>query len=140
MNHHFELYRFVNAQLTSYDRALSEIRSGKKRSHWMWFIFPQMKGLGTSQAAELYGIENLEEAAAYLQHPVLGNRLLEISKALLELPVNNATAILGTPDDLKLCSSMTLFALIPGADPVFQLILNKFYKGMPDAKTLLLLH
>ena len=130
-----DLNRFLTAQAGAYTQALAEIRQGRKRSHWMWFIFPQLRGLGHSPNAEYYGITGLAEATAYLQHPTLGPRLVEISRALLALPGNNATAIMGSPDDLKLRSSMTLFSLLPGADPVFAQVLDKFYKGQKDPKT-----
>jgi len=133
------LQRFLDAQRTDYATALAEITAGRKRSHWMWYIFPQMRGLGFSDMAHRYGIRDAAEAAAYLAHPVLGTRLLEISQALLALPGSNATAIIGSPDDMKLRSSMTLFGAVPGADAVFQAVLDKFFEGQPDAKTLQLL-
>ncbi|MCC2546673.1 DUF1810 domain-containing protein [Hymenobacter sp. BT175] len=132
------LQRFLDAQTTDYHTALTEIRSGRKRSHWMWYIFPQIQGLGYSETARFYGIRNRQEAEAYLQHPVLGSRLLEISSALLELESSNATQVLGSPDDLKLKSSMTLFAAV-SQNPVFQRVLDKFYNGELDQKTLQLL-
>ena len=133
------LIRFLDAQSNSYEQALSEIKSGRKRSHWMWFIFPQLQGLGYSETARFYAIKDLQEARLYLQHPVLGPRLIEISKALLALEGKTANQILGNPDDLKLRSSMTLFASVPGADPVFQAVLDKYYRGGADEKTLQLL-
>ncbi|GGG08877.1 DUF1810 domain-containing protein [Pontibacter amylolyticus] len=133
------LIRFLDAQSNSYEQALSEIKSGRKRSHWMWFIFPQLQGLGYSETARFYAIKDLEEARLYLQHPVLGPRLIGISKALLALEGKTANQILGNPDDLKLRSSMTLFASVPGADPVFQAVLDKYYRGEADEKTLQLL-
>lgn len=133
------LIRFLDAQSKSYEQALSEIKSGRKRSHWMWFIFPQLQGLGYSETARFYAIKDLQEARLYLQHPVLGPRLIEISKALLALEGKTANQILGNPDDLKLRSSMTLFASVPGADPVFQAVLDKYYRGEADEKTLQLL-
>lgn len=132
----FDLKRFTDAQRSSYEAALSEVRSGRKRSHWMWFIFPQVQGLGFSETARYYGIGSKEEARAYTADPVLGPRLLTISRELLHLPENNPTRIFGTPDDLKLRSSMTLFASVPGADPVFQQVLDKFFQGAKDARTL----
>ena len=134
-----DLSRFVAAQATDYAPALAEMRAGRKRSHWMWYIFPQVQGLGYSSMAQHYAIADAAEAAAYLKHPTLGPRLVDISKVLLTLPGSNATAVMGTPDDLKLRSSMTLFAQVPGADPVFQQVLDKFFSGAPDAKTLQLL-
>lgn len=133
------LFRFLDAQSNSYEQALSEIKSGRKRSHWMWFIFPQLQGLGYSETARFYAIKDLQEARLYLQHPVLGPRLIEISKALLALEGKTANQVLGNPDDLKLRSSMTLFASVPGADPVFQAVLDKYYRGEADEKTLQLL-
>jgi uncharacterized protein (DUF1810 family) len=133
------LQRFLDAQRADYPTALAELTAGRKRSHWMWYIFPQLRGLGFSDMAHRYGVANAAEAAAYLAHPVLGAQLLEISRALLALPGSNATAIMGSPDDLKLRSSMTLFAQVPGADAVFQEVLDKFFGGAPDAKTLQLL-
>ena len=133
------LDRFISAQATSYEQALSEIRAGRKRSHWMWFIFPQLKGLGSSSNASYYGIEGLAEATAYLQNPTLGNRLIEISRALLALPGNNATTVMGSPDDMKLRSSMTLFSQVEGADVVYEQVLDKYFHGQKDARTLAML-
>jgi uncharacterized protein (DUF1810 family) len=133
------LQRFLDAQRADYPAALAEVTAGRKRSHWMWYIFPQLRGLGYSEMAHRYGIEGAAEAAAYLAHPVLGARLLEITRALLALSGSNATAVMGSPDDLKLRSSMTLFTQVPGADAVFQAVLDKFFGGAPDAKTLQLL-
>jgi uncharacterized protein (DUF1810 family) len=130
------LQRFLDAQATDYAQALAEIKAGRKRSHWMWYIFPQIQGLGFSSISQRYAIQDLAEAAAYLQHLVLGARLVEISRALLGLASSNATSVMGSPDDLKLRSSMTLFAAVPGADPVFQAVLDKFFAGAPDAQTL----
>jgi uncharacterized protein (DUF1810 family) len=139
MTSHDTLKRFLDAQARDYATALSEIRGGHKRSHWMWYIFPQVGGLGYSEMARRYAIGNLPEAASYLSHPVLGPRLIEISKALLALPANNATAVMGSPDDLKLRSSMTLFSLVPGADPVFAAVLQKYFQGEKDKATLQLI-
>jgi uncharacterized protein (DUF1810 family) len=133
------LQRFLDAQRTDYATALAEITAGRKRSHWMWYIFPQMRGLGFSDMAHRYGIHDAAEAAAYLAHPVLGSRLLEISRALLALPGSDANRIFGSPDDMKLRSCMTLFAQVPGADAVFQAVLDKFFGGAKDAKTVQLL-
>ncbi|RZK29124.1 MAG: DUF1810 domain-containing protein [Hymenobacter sp.] len=134
-----DLTRFLDAQATAYPQALAEIQAGRKRSHWMWFIFPQIQGLGFSQISKHYAIKDLPEAAAYAAHPVLGGRLVEISTALLGLAGNDANRIFGDPDDLKLKSSMTLFAAVPGANPVFEAVLAKFFRGSRDAKTLQLL-
>lgn len=130
------LERFLSAQEGIYQQALSEIRHGKKQSHWMWFIFPQLKGLGHSSTADYYGIIDLDEARQYLEHPVLGKRLVEISKALLELVGTDANAVFGYPDDLKLQSCMTLFSRLNGADPAFKNVLEKYYNRQPDQKTL----
>jgi uncharacterized protein (DUF1810 family) len=134
-----DLKRFLSAQEHDYATALSEIKAGRKRSHWMWYIFPQISGLGFSSTSAYYGIKSLEEAAAYLQHPVLGKRLLEISEVLLTLEGRNATAIFGQPDDVKLKSSMTLFSRVPGSPAIFQQVLDKFFYGLGDEKTIELL-
>jgi uncharacterized protein (DUF1810 family) len=130
------LNRFVDAQKTDYQQALSEIKNGRKRSHWMWYIFPQIQGLGFSETSRYYGIKDSAEATAFLAHPVLGSRLVDICEELLKLASSNATSIFGSPDDVKLKSSMTLFAALPGANPVFQQVLDKFFNGAKDAKTL----
>ena len=134
-----DLTRFLDAQAGDYSTALAEIKAGRKRSHWMWYIFPQLRGLGFSEMAHHYGVVGAAEAQAYLAHPVLGARLREISQALLALPGSDANRIMGSPDDMKLKSSMTLFAAVPGADPVFNLVLAKFFGGAKDSKTLQLL-
>ena len=131
-----DLQRFIDAQDRDYSIALTEIRQGKKESHWMWYIFPQVRGLGLSDMAQRYAIHDLEEAKAFLEHPVLGQRLLEISNALLESTTNDAYEVFGTPDNLKLKSSMTLFASVVNADNVFQQVLDKFYHGERDKVTL----
>ena len=133
------LERFVRAQEHSYDAALREIRGGRKRSHWIWYIFPQLDGLGYSPTAQYYGIRDLEQAKDYMAHPVLGPRLVEISEALLALPSSDPGAVMGYPDDLKLCSSMTLFELAAPDQPVFGKVLDKFYGGRRDPLTLRLL-
>lgn len=128
MSHFSEKY--LNAQSNYFDTALSEIKNGKKISHWMWFIFPQIKGLGSSDTTVYYAIKDRDEAKDYLQHPILGNRLLEITKALLELNETNAKIIMGSPDDLKLQSSMSLFALVSeNQDTVFHKCLEKYFGG-----------
>ncbi|PJJ60552.1 DUF1810 domain-containing protein [Hymenobacter chitinivorans] len=134
-----DLQRFLSAQATDYATALTEIRNGRKRSHWMWYIFPQLQGLGFSETARFYAIKDQQEAEAYLHHPVLGPRLVEISRTLLGLDSSDATHVFGSPDDVKLKSCMTLFATLKGADPVFKQVLDKFFQGAADAKTLLLL-
>jgi len=135
-----ELLRFLEAQNQMYLKALSEIQKGSKESHWMWFIFPQLKGLGKSTVANYYGISGLKEATEYLQHPVLGKHLVDISYALLDIQGKSAYNIFGTPDDIKLRSSMTLFSKAERADDVFQKVLEKYFDGEPDIKTLKLLH
>ena len=133
------LDRFVKAQQYDYDTALREIRSGRKRSHWMWYIFPQLQGLGFSSTAQYYGIRDLEEAKAYMAHPVLGPRLTEISEALLGLDTCDPSAVMGYPDDLKLRSCMTLFEQAAPEQPVFGRVLEKYYVGRRDSCTLELL-
>lgn len=118
-----------------YARALEEIQQGRKQSHWMWFIFPQIAGLGYSETSKIYAIRNLAEAKAYLHHEILGKRLIEISEALLSLQNLSAQSIFGSPDDMKLKSSMTLFSLLEGSNPVFKLVLDKYYGGRLDNKT-----
>ncbi len=130
-----DLSRFLKAQEQDYGQALREIRSGRKRSHWMWYIFPQIQGLGFSPTAQYYAIRDLQEARDYLAHPVLGTRLKEISSALLDLNGLSASEIFGYPDDLKLRSSMTLFRMADLNEPVFLEVLEKYYDGKPDART-----
>ena len=130
-----DLSRFVKAQQYDYEQALQEIRSGRKRSHWMWYIFPQIQGLGFSSTAQYYAIRDLQEAKDYLAHPVLGPRLREISSALLSLEGLSAHQIFGFPDDLKLRSCMTLFRLADLEDSLFEQVLEKYYDGIPDSKT-----
>lgn len=133
------LKRFLNAQKDDYDQALREIRGGRKQSHWIWYIFPQLTDLGYSSTAKYYGIKDLDEAKAYLANPTLHARLIEISEALLELPKNDPNLVMGYPDDLKLRSSMTLFAAADPDCPVFQQVLDKYFNGQPDQRTLDLL-
>ena len=130
-----DLSRFLKAQEHDYEQALSEIRSGRKRSHWMWYIFPQIQGLGFSSTAQYYAIRDLQEAKDYLAHPVLGARLKEISSALLDLEGLSASEIFGSPDDLKLRSSMTLFRMADLDEPIFLEVLEKYYDGEPDFRT-----
>ena len=122
-----------------YATALSEIKNGKKQNHWMWYIFPKVLGLGYTSTSILYAIKDLDEATAYLNHEVLGKRLIEISNALLVLETNDAYKVFGRPDDIKLRSSMTLFAEVKNADNVFQSVLDKFFSGKKDDRTLQLL-
>jgi uncharacterized protein (DUF1810 family) len=132
------LERFVEAQRDSYADALAEIKAGRKRSHWMWFVFPQIAGLGSSPTARRYAVSGPDEAKAYLAHPVLGPRLTEISRALLAVEGRSAEQIFGYPDDLKLRSSMTLFARAADDPAVFEAVLERYYDG-PDQRTLDLL-
>ncbi|HEX6976426.1 MAG TPA: DUF1810 domain-containing protein [Vicinamibacterales bacterium] len=134
-----DLARFVTAQRGSYEHALTEIQSGRKRSHWMWYVFPQFEGLGFSAMSKQYAIKSLAEAEAYLQHPVLGPRLLEIARTALAVKGRNALEVFGSPDDLKLRSSATLFAAISPAGSVFHQVLDRYFDGEPDERTLALL-
>jgi len=129
------LERFVSAQRGSYETALKELRNGQKVSHWMWFVFPQVAGLGSSAMADRYAIRSRREALAYLAHPVLGPRLVECSNALLQLKGRTAEEVMGYPDDLKLRSSMTLFAAVSPADSPFQKVLETYFSGVPDNRT-----
>ena len=133
------LKRFLDAQEHDYKQALQEIRRGRKQSHWIWYIFPQLEALGRSGTAKYYGIRDLEEAKAYLAEPTLRSRLIEISEALLELPESDPRRVMGYPDDLKLRSSMTLFAAADPDCPVFRQVLDKYFNGKPDPLTLELL-
>ena len=130
------LKRFIDAQDAGYQIALSEVKNGRKQSHWMWYIFPQIKGLGFSETSKFYAIKNINEAEEFLNHPVLGSRLVHICNELLKLKSNDANKIFGSPDDLKLKSSMTLFSSLHNTNPVFQLVLEKFFNGTKDNKTL----
>ena len=130
------LDRFTAAQEKTYEIAFSEIKKGKKRTHWMWYIFPQLRGLGQSHMAYVYGINGLEEAKAYLAHPVLFARILEISEALLEHKDKSACDIFGDIDEMKLKSSMTLFALVSKDGSVFHQVLDAFFEGELDRATL----
>ena len=134
----YDLNRFLSAQRRDY-AALREIRSGRKRSHWIWYIFPQVAGLGMSSTSQFYAISGLDEARAYLSEATLRAHLLEISGALLALEESDPTAVFGFPDDLKLRSSMTLFAAAAPDEPVFAAVLDKFFGGQPDARTLQIL-
>jgi len=135
----YDLNRFLAAQERDYAQALAEIRAGRKRSHWIWYIFPQLRGLGYSYNAEFYGIADAEEARQYLAHPVLGARFREITGALLELPESDPVRVMGRPDDLKLCSCMTLFERVAEPGSVFGKVLDKYYGGKRDAATLRML-
>lgn len=134
------LNRFLKAQEDMYETALEEIKNGEKESHWMWFIFPQLRGLGQSDMAYIYGINGLEEAKSYLAHPILSARLIEISTALLKHKDKDIEDIMGYIDDMKLKSSMTLFAQVSEKDSVFHQVLNCFFSGEMDELTLNLLN
>lgn len=133
------LERFIEPQEQDYEQALKEIRNGRKVSHWIWYIFPQLRGLGKSYMSDYYGIRDLDEAKAFLQDPYRGKHLQKISEALLNLDNDNATQIMGRPDDMKLKSSMTLFACADPENAVFEKVLEKFYNGHKDGRTLKML-
>jgi uncharacterized protein (DUF1810 family) len=135
----FDLNRFLEAQEDDYDLALSELRAGQKRSHWMWYIFPQLDGLAFSDTSRFYSIKSIEEAHAYLDHPVLGPRLLACAEAAVAVEGRSAMQIFGSPDDLKLRSCATLFAAVTPAGSVFERIIDKYYQGVRDGRTLDLL-
>jgi uncharacterized protein (DUF1810 family) len=132
----FNLNRFIEAQDPVYARVCSELRAGRKTSHWMWFVFPQIEGLGFSPMATKFAIASLDEARAYLDHPVLGPRLLECTQLVCEVTGKRIHEILGSPDDLKFRSCMTLFSRARADDGVFEEALNRFFDGEPDALTL----
>jgi uncharacterized protein (DUF1810 family) len=132
----FDLTRFVTAQEMVYARVLFELRNGRKRTHWMWFIFPQIAGLGNSPNTKRYAIKSLEEAQEYLNYPLLGNRLNECADAVLAVEGRSISEIFGYPDDMKLKSSMTLFESVAGSDSVFTSVLDKYFNGERDLKTL----
>ncbi len=135
----YDLRRFVQAQAADYERALSEIRSGRKRTHWMWYIFPQFDGLAFSATSTYYAIKSLAEAEAYLHHPILGPRLLACAEAAVGVEGRTALEIFGSPDDMKLRSCATLFARVSPPGSVFERLLAKYYRGERDGKTLHLL-
>src|SRR5262249_45290911 len=135
----YNLSRFLEAQQDDYKQALSEIRSGQKQTHWMWYIFPQIDGLAGSSTSKYYSIKSIDEAKAYLEHPVLGPRLLECVEAVVGVEGRSATEIFGSPDDLKLRSCATLFACVSPPGSVFDRLLGKYYGGGRDNKTLHLL-
>lgn len=136
---HNNLKRFIDAQEKTYKSALAEIKNGKKQTHWMWFIFPQIQGLGYSSTSKFYAIHDLQEAADYLKHDVLGRRLIEICHALMSLSTSDPRPIFGSPDDLKLCSSMTLFSEVESGEDIFNAVLKKFFNGAKDKATLKLI-
>jgi uncharacterized protein (DUF1810 family) len=131
----YNLQRFVQAQEPVIDQVRAELRAGRKQSHWMWFVFPQLRGLGSSSMAEKYGIASREEAEAYLAHPVLGPRLRECTELVNAVQDTSAEQVLGYPDNLKLRSSMTLFATVTSDDGVFRIALDKYFNGEPDPFT-----
>jgi len=135
----YNLDRFLEAQSGVYDRVLEELRRGQKSSHWMWFIFPQIRGLGHTETSIFFAISSLPEAKAYLEHPVLGPRLRECCELLLQLEGKSASQIFGSPDDLKLRSSMTLFAQADAQSALFQSVLTRYFEGVADPRTLELL-
>lgn len=135
----YDLNRFLRAQEDDYETALSEIRSGKKRSHWMWYVFPQIDGLAFSSTSKHYAIKSVGEAKAYLDHPILGPRLLECAEATISVEGRAVTAIFGSPDDMKLRSCATLFACVSSPGSVFDRLLGKYYQGSRDVQTLRLL-
>lgn len=135
----YDLTRFLQAQERTYEVAIGEIRGGRKRSHWMWFIFPQYEGLGSSSTSRRYAIRSIAEADAYLRHPILGPRLLECAEAALGIDNKSAREVFGSPDDLKLKSCATLFDQVSPPESVFKRLLEKYYRGEPDERTLRLL-
>ena len=134
-----DLYRFIEAQKGSYEIALTEIRRGKKTSHWMWYIFPQIHGLGSSETTRFFAIKDKAEATLYLKHPLLGARLIEICKELLSLNTSDPVKIFGSVDGMKLKSSMTLFSLLEPPNAIFQKVLSKFFDGEKDKSTIKIL-
>jgi uncharacterized protein (DUF1810 family) len=136
MNDKYDLARFGKAQAPVYGTVVDELRAARKRSHWMWFIFPQIAGLGRSSMAQHYAISSMDEARAYLADPVLGARLRECAALVLAVQGASVDEIFGHPDNMKFHSSMTLFAAVPGADPVFRENLDKYFGGARDALTL----
>ncbi len=139
MSNENDLQRFVEAQEPRIADAMAELRAGRKRTHWMWFVFPQLRGLGHSQMAWHFGIASRDEAVAYLAHPLLGPRLRDCVELVLAVRGRTAHEIFGSPDDLKLCSCLTLFGEVAGGDSVFDRALRQVYRGQPDAATLDLL-
>lgn len=132
----FDLQRFVEAQAPVYERVRAELRNGRKHSHWMWYVFPQIAGLGHSAMAQRYAISSLDEAKAYLAHPVLGRRLRECTRLMVQVDGKSAYEILGSPDDMKFRSCMTLFARAAPQDEIFGAALDKYFDGGVDASTL----
>ena len=139
MQDRFDLQRFVQAQQPVYERVLAELQAGRKQSHWMWFVFPQLRGLGFSLMARKYAIRGRDEALAYLQHELLGERLRECTRLVLQIEGHSVQEIFGYPDDLKFRSCMTLFAAVAENTDLFNLALEKYYAGRADQETLQLL-
>ena len=136
MEDKYNLERFVSRQKDSYDTAYKELSQGMKQSHWMWWIFPQIIGLGMTSISKEYSIKSIEEARAFVDHPYLGKNLKEICKVMLDIRSNDASYVMGYPDDLKLCSSMTLFIEADPEEKLFQQVLDKFFAGRKDSRTL----
>jgi uncharacterized protein (DUF1810 family) len=139
MNSESSLNRFIEAQDKIYAQVVKELQRGRKTSHWMWFIFPQIDGLGLSSTAKYYSIKNIEEAKEYLAHPVLGKRLIECANLVLQVNDKTANDIFGYPDDMKLRSSMTLFNLVAPEQNYFSEVLERYFAGNPDQRTLSLI-
>lgn len=140
MNNSYNLDRFIKAQDRVYQQVITELSNGRKTGHWMWYIFPQLEKLGRSPTALFYGIKNLEEAQADLEHPVLGARLIECCQILLDVEEKSVARIFGVPDNKKLKSSMTLFKAVPNRSPVLEQVLTKFFDSEQDDKTLSLIN
>ncbi|MFA5072689.1 MAG: DUF1810 domain-containing protein [Nitrospirota bacterium] len=138
-NDPFQLHRFITAQENIYDNVLQELRNGKKQSHWMWFIFPQIEGLAQSTTSNYYAIKSIQEAEHYLNHPILGMRLIECSELVLVVEGKSISQIFGHPDDIKFKSCMTLFACVEGSNSLFIKVLDKYFNGEQDSKTIALL-
>jgi uncharacterized protein (DUF1810 family) len=136
MNDTFNLQRFVDAQRGEFEQAVNELKQGRKRSHWIWYVFPQVQGLGQSPASRKFAISSLAEAQAYLEHPLLGPRLRECTQIVLGIENKSANDILGSPDDVKFRSSMTLFDRAAGGDNIFKQVLHKYFTGIPDSLTI----
>ena len=128
--------RFMDAQNKIWPTPLEEIKNGRKRSHWMWYIFPQISGLGNSETSRYYALTDLKEAQIFFDHPILGRRLIELCEALLNLETTSVLMVFGSPDNLKLHSSLTLFAKLPQTNPIFEKLLQKFFLGKKDKITL----
>lgn len=133
------IMRFIKAQEGVYIKVMHELKSGKKRSHWMWFIFPQVAGLGYSETSKYYSIKSINEAEQYLQHPVLGKRLEECCSAVLSVQDKSARDIFGSPDDSKLLSSMTLFSFVSSTPAIFDKVISKYYNDKKDGRTIAIL-